>query len=100
MAKRLFSEGTIPNSREVNKQIKRIGRLSYSRQDHLGRGSFSSVFKGKFRESDGSQEIDVAIKRVEKIDFMEMEKAIVLESIELHPNVLQCYCTEEDEDFV
>jgi len=77
---------------------KQIGRLSYSRKDRLGTGSFGSVFKGKYREP-GKPEIDVAIKRIENLDVNEIER-LVMEKLEPHPNVLQYYCTEEDGDFM
>ena len=39
--------------------IKRIGQLSFSRNEVLGSGSFGTVYQGKFRDV-----IDVAIKRI------------------------------------
>ncbi len=93
MAKR-SSEGTNPSD---IKHVKRIGRLSYNRQDHLGRGSFASVFRGKYQAT-GKAEIDVAIKRIETIDFNEVEK-VVLEKLEPHHNIIRYFCIEEDDDF-
>ncbi len=82
MAKR-SSEG------ETLKQLKRIGRLSYDRNDILGSGSFGKVYKGKFKESEENPGIDVAIKRIENVDVKEVER-VVMNDIEPHPNVLQC----------
>jgi len=92
MAKRT-SEG------ETLKQVKRIGRLSYDRNDLIGNGSFGKVYKGKFKESEEKSEIDVAIKRIEDVDVKAIEK-VIMENIEPHPNVLHCYCIEEDDDFM
>lgn len=72
--------------------LKEIGRLSFNRSHRLGNGSYGSVYKGIFQ-------IDVAVKRIDKNDFKEME-TIVMEKIEPHPNVLQYYWTEEDADFM
>lgn len=79
--------------------VKTIGRLSFNRSHLLGSGSFANVYRGTFKESEETPEINVAIKRIEKTNFKETEK-LVLENIEYHPNVLHYYCTEEDEDFV
>ncbi len=87
------------NEGEYLKRLKRIGRLSYSREDRLGTGSFGSVFRGKFRENEEKPEIEVAIKRIEQIEGKEVEK-IVMGDIEPHPNVLQYYCVEEEDDFI
>jgi len=84
---------------ETLKQFKKVARLSYDRNDVLGSGSFGKVYEGKFRESEEKQEIDVAIKRIEDVDVKDVER-IIMENIEPHPNILHCYCIEEDDDFM
>ena len=81
--------------------VKKIGRLSFNRKDLIGEGSYGKIFKGKFKESEGNPEIEVAIKRIETIDAKKIEIEIdILEKIEAHPNILRYYCTEEDDDFM
>ena len=76
--------------------IKRIGKLSFNRNDVLGRGSFGFVYQGKFRDS-----IDVAIKRIMKGDSISDEvETVIMAEIDSHPNVLKYYCVEEDDDFM
>ncbi len=84
---------------ETLKQLKTVGRLSYDRNDLLGSGSFGKVYKGKFKESEEEAEIDVAIKRIEDVDVKDVER-IIMENMKPHPNVLHCYCIEEDDDFM
>jgi hypothetical protein len=79
-------------------QMKHIGRLIYSSKHFLGRGSYGSVYKGKLVQDFG-EEIDVAIKRIEKQNVSEFEK-VIMDNIEPHPNILQHHCIQEDEDFM
>lgn len=81
-------------------RIKQIGKVSYNRKDLLGDGSFGTVFKGKFKESEDMPEIEVAIKRIQQINLLKNIETVVMAGIELHPNVLKYYCIEEDDDFV
>lgn len=71
-----------------------IGKLSFNRNDVIGSGSFGHVFKGKFESA-----IDVAIKRIVKLDVSQFEKD-VMPTIENHPNVIRFYCVEQDYDFM
>ena len=74
--------------------LKKIGELSFNRQDELGGGAFGKVFQGKFRDT-----IDVAIKRILKEEVNTFEVEIFL-GIEKHPNIVRYYHIEEDDDFV
>ncbi len=80
--------------------VKQVGRLSFNRTDLIGKGcNGTNVFRGKYKESEGQPEINVAVKRVLFDRTKEIEE-VFMETVEPHPNVLQHYCTEEDEDFV
>ena len=45
-----------------NKQIVKVGKLTFSRDDFLGKGGFGTVFRGKLERTID----DLAIKRIEK----------------------------------
>jgi len=80
--------------------VKRVGRLTFNRSDLIGKGcNGTNVFRGKFKESEGQPEIDVAVKRVLFERTKEIEK-VFMETVAPHPNILQHYCTEEDDDFM
>jgi len=75
--------------------IKKVGQLSFSRNDVLGSGSFGTVYKGKFKGT-----IDVAIKRILREKVTSDVETVVMAEIQSHPNVLRYYCVEEDDDFM
>ena len=89
MAKRT-SDGKF--SRSGN--LKRIGELSFNREDVLGKGSYGFVYRGKYKDL-----IDVAIKRIVKEEFNKFEEEIFLR-IGNHPNILHHYGTENDINFM
>jgi serine/threonine-protein kinase/endoribonuclease IRE1 len=86
-AKKRTSDGTAV--------IKKVGQLSFSRNDVMGSGSFGTVYKGKFMGT-----IDVAIKRILREKVTSQVETVVMTQIKSHPNVLRYFCVEEDEDFV
>ena len=75
-------------------ELVNIGKLSFNRKDVLGKGSFATVFKGKFENA-----TDVAIKRIVKLSACQFEKD-VMPTLENHPNILHFYCVEQDNDFM
>ena len=75
--------------------VNRFGtELSFDRKDVIGRGGFGVVFKGKFKNS-----IDVAIKRFEIVKVDINFEVSYMTTFEGHPNVLRCYCVEQDVNF-
>ena len=75
-------------------QTVQIGKLSFNREDVLGKGSFGTVFRGTFQNA-----TDVAIKRIIKLEVNKFETDI-MPTIDHHPNIIHYYCVEEDVDFV
>ncbi len=85
--------------REGKTSIVEVGQLSFNRNNQIGKGCYgTNVFRGKFKEPEGQPEINVAIKRI-LFETKEIEK-MFMENVDPHPNVLQHYCTEEDDDFM
>ena len=83
-----------PKVLETDGDLVNIGKLSFNRKDVIGNRSFGLVFKGKFKST-----IDVAIKRIVKLDVSQFEKD-VMPTLENHPNILRFYCVEQDNDFM
>ena len=77
--------------------LKEIGKLSFTRDDQLGVGSFGTVYRGKYKNKDV---IDVAVKRILKEKVTSDFETTFLAKIASHPNILRYYHKEEDEDFV
>ena len=78
---------------------KRInGKISINRDGLIGRGSFGCVFKGQLLKNC----IDVAIKRIIKEKSTEeyFHIASLVMKMEPHPNILQHFSLEEDDDFL
>ena len=80
--------------RTSEENFKRIGELSFNREDVLGKGSYGIVYQGKYKDT-----IDVAIKRIVKEEFNKFEEEIFLR-IGNHPNIVRFYHVEKDEDFM
>ena len=68
--------------------------LSFNRDDQLGSGSYSHVFKGTFKNIS-----PVAVKRIVKLDVTKFEKDIV-PTLQIHPNIIRFYGVEQDADFM
>ena len=76
--------------------MKRIGELSFNREEVLGKGAFGNVYKGKYKDT-----IDVAIKRILKENATdELRAAEIFLHIETHDNIVRYYHMEEDDDFM
>lgn len=58
----------------------------------LGRGRYGFVFKGLLKG------IEVAVKRIQLVDFENQREQIALQRFE-HPNVIRLIHVEEDEHF-
>lgn len=76
-------------ARQLKAPVK-IGKLSFSRENRLGVGRFSSVFNGTF-ENTKSVAIKRLLKYQSRVDFH------LLMNVGCHPNILQ-YCCIEQED--
>lgn len=70
-----------------------VGTLTFFREDGIGRGKESFVFKGKHKG-----ETEIAVKRVLK-ESVRLE-ADMLSQLHNHPNIVQFYATESDNDFM
>ena len=75
--------------------MKEIGKIQFNKNDgRIGIGNRNTVvYKGKY---DG--ELNVAIKRIDK-EVATVEKE-VLQKFDNHPNIVQHYAIEGDEDFL
>ena len=71
----------------MSRQLKRIGKLSFYKDERIGFGNFSSVFKGKFEDIK-----DVAVKRL--LQDKSRVNAMLLTEASDHPNIVQYVCTE------
>ena len=86
---------------EVSVIIERpSGRISFNRNDFIGKGSYGEVFRGKFIPIGSEVAIDVAVKRILRTTAESNFEQIIMEHIEYHPNVLRYYCVETDLDFM
>ncbi len=84
--------------------------LDYDRSHILGQGAYATVFKGKLvkKNGDDAQVLDVAIKRIEKLNLnhqndetMSMERKIMKQKKLNHPNIVKfLHSGEQDEDFM
>ena len=70
--------------------MEKIGKLSFSRGDFIGRGRYGTVFRGKLEGS-----LNVAIKRLEK-RFTQVESHSLLKA-DGHPNIIRYFSTEESD---
>lgn len=74
---------------------KSVGKLKFNRNKKIGNNSSGTIiFQGKYEE-----EIDVAIKRIQKEDASVEIEIEVLKKYHSHPNVVKYYVTEADDDF-
>ena len=68
----------------------------------LGRGSYGIVFKGKLKvyveDKVAVKEIDVAVKRVDRLNIKIEEE--ILRRVNGHPNILLYYTTERKADYL
>ena len=74
-----------------------VGRLSFSREDIIGKGGFGVVFKGQFERN-----VVVAVKRIlKKRDdgILTTVESETLSRVDGHPNIVRYYITEQDDDF-
>jgi len=69
-----------------------FGRLSFMKVNYIGSGQFGKVFRGKYEKA-----VTVAIKRMEKKKTKVDSRLYKLAND--HPNVIQHYYTNKDEDF-
>lgn len=68
--------------------MEKIGKVSFSRSDFLGRGRFGSVFRGKLNNT-----LDIAVKRVEKrLVHIEADTFFRADG---HANIIRHYCTKD-----
>jgi len=72
---------------------KEIGKIEFFMTELIGKGSFSSVYKGIYENN-----IGVAIKRV-LLDEITSEIEILQENHN-HSNIVGYYCSEKDENFM
>ncbi len=83
-------------------------KIYYDKNHILGQGSYTTVFKGKLvkKNGDDAQAIDVAIKRLEKLNLnhdevISMEIKIIKQKKLNHPNVVKfLHIEEQDDDFL
>ena len=74
---------------------KSVGKLKFNRNNKIGNSSSGTIiFQGKYEE-----EIDVAIKRIQKEDASVEIEIEVLKKYHSHQNVVKYYVTEADDDF-
>lgn len=84
--------------------------LDYDKNQILGQGSYGTVFKGRLvkKNGDDAQVLDVAIKRLEKLnlnykndDAISMERKLIKQKKLNHPNVVKfLHSEEQDDDFL
>lgn len=72
---------------------KKFGKIEFFMTDLIGKGSFSSVYKGIYENN-----IDVAIKRVLPEEIT--SEIDILQENHNHSNIVGYYCTEKDENFM
>ncbi len=76
-----------------------VGKLTYSRENVIGRGAFGTVFQGLFEGI-----IPVAVKRIQKSCTSD-DELFVTREIDLmlkvdHPSILRILCYEQNDDFM
>jgi hypothetical protein len=72
--------------------VEKIGKVTFSRCDRLGKGRFGCVFKGKY----GKSLIDVAIKKIVKGEtLMDSSQYIKVDG---HPNLIKCFCLKKTDN--
>jgi len=68
--------------------MEKIGSVSFSRTDFLGRGRFGNVFQGKLNGT-----LSIAVKRVEKrVAHIEADAFFRADG---HANIIRHYCTKD-----
>ena len=73
---------------EIDKELK------YNKNNKLGSGSYGTVYKGKFVLVGRSNEIDVAVKRIDP-ERVKLEDEILAKIKNQHQNVLHFYCAKD-----
>jgi len=69
-------------------------KISYDRSQILGRGIYGKVFLGKLLTNEGNNEVQVAVKRIQRIDLSTTTKGDDIEltnlsKLGMHPNVVR-----------
>ena len=73
------------------RQIEKVGPLSFCRSDLIGYGKFGTVFKGQYKNA-----VNLAVKRFEKKNTR-IDSSLYLQVCN-HQNVIHYYCTKENCD--
>lgn len=79
----------------------------YDRKKILGQGGFGAVFKGKLKNIQDGIEVDVALKRIERVrldndetEFKSVGRELTLKKLN-HRNVVKLlHFNDQDEDFL
>lgn len=83
----------------VEKKMIEIGRIAYNVNGILGQGGFAYVYSGTLRGENGER-IGVAVKRIlngnVNTDKREVE---ALKKLKGHPNIVDLFGAEKDENF-
>ena len=69
--------------------LEKIGKITFSRSERLGKGQFGCVFKGKY----GKDLIDVAVKRLVKDETM-VDSSLYCKA-EGHTNIIKFFCLKK-----
>ena len=73
-------------------QLKIKGKLSFLRSDARRNGKYGKVFRaGRFKDL-----VDVAIARVDKMDFtVDTDLLLKVDLMQCHPNIVRFYTAED-----
>lgn len=81
------------------KKMKEIGSIAYDRGDILGQGGFAYVYSGTLLGNNGER-IKVAVKRLQLGDLNTNKREVcAMEKLKGHPNIVDFFGAEEDDDF-
>ena len=92
-----FENELVSQSRNEGTLVE-VGSVSYCKEEILGKGSSSAVFKGYFGQR------SVAVKRI-SVDTKEEKQSTqreinIIIKVDRHPNIVRFFHSESDDDFI